>query len=114
MKAKLLGDATGNWSVTKTIVAVLFASCLLFIAGRPCQVSAATVTYTDSAAFFADAGHQTLQDFNRPISNTDTSIKFNNLVVSCSGSDFCNPNAFRTVSNVSIDGLSIFSVSPSL
>src|SRR5262249_8899850 len=41
-------------------------------------------------------------------------IKFNNLVVSCSGSDFCNPNAFRTVSNVSIDGLSIFSVSPSL
>jgi hypothetical protein len=75
MKTKLLGDAARRWSMTKTIVPVLLAPCLLFTAG-PSPASAATVTYTDSAAYFADAGHQHLQDFNQPISITATSIKY--------------------------------------
>ena len=111
MKTKLLADAGCRLSVTKTIV---FATCLSFVAAGSCPTSAATVAYTDSAAYFAAAGNQTLQDFNNPISNTDTSIKYNNLVVSCSGSDSCIPGFFTTQSVIAIDGLSILAISPSL
>jgi hypothetical protein len=114
MKTKFLGGAAGRWLATKTIVPVLFAPCFLFMAAGLGPTNAATVTYTDMSAYFADAGQQTLQDFNRPISNTDTSIRYPNLVISCSGSVFCSPNTFRTTSSVSIDGLSIFSTSPSI
>ena len=100
-------------SLTKTIVLVVFATTLLFVAAAPCPTSAATTTYTDSAAYFAAVGQQTLQDFNRPISNTDTSIRYNNLVVSCSGPSACVPDTFGPTSFVSIDGLSIYTVSPS-
>ena len=72
------------------------------------------MAYTDSAAYFAAAGNQTLQDLNNPISNTDTSIKYNNLVVSCSGSDSCIPGFWGTQSVIAIDGLGIFAISPSL
>ncbi|HEY6021844.1 MAG TPA: VPLPA-CTERM sorting domain-containing protein, partial [Candidatus Paceibacterota bacterium] len=74
---------------------------------------AATVTYTSSATYFADAGPQSLQDFNVPISSTATSITYNDLIVSCSGSSLCSPGFFGT-SSISIDGLSVFFSSPSL
>jgi hypothetical protein len=94
---------------------VTFAACLLFMPAAPNTVRAATTTYTDSTAYFAAAGPQTLQDFNSPPISTvpGTSIGYPNLVISCSGSVFCSPNTFRTTSSVSIDGLSIFSSSPS-
>jgi hypothetical protein len=112
MKTKLLSD---RWSVTKTLVPVLFAPCLLFFGAGLCPTSAATVAYTDSAAYFAADGSQTLQDFNSsPISTVPgTSIRYPNLVVSCSGSDWCNSRFFGTASS-STDGLNVFVTSPSL
>ena len=76
--------------------------------------NAVTMTYTDSAAYFAAAGPQSLQTFNSPISNTATSVTYPDLVVSCSGSSLCDSTTFGTSSSVVIDGLSIFFVSPSV
>ena len=76
--------------------------------------SAATTTYTDSAAYFAAVGPLSLQDFNSPISSTDTSITYPNLVISCSGSTICNSTFFGTRADISIDGLSIFHSTPSV
>jgi hypothetical protein len=109
MKAKLLGDSARYCSAINTIMPSLFAACCLLIAVGFVPANAATITYTDSAAYFAAAGHQTLQDFNSPISNTATSITYNDLVVSCSGPFSCG-----TSSSVSIDGLSVGVTSPSL
>jgi hypothetical protein len=72
-------------------------------------VRAATLTYTNPDAYFAVAGPQTVQDFDRPISSTATSVTFPNLVVSCSGSDFCNATSFGT----GVFGEGIFFASPS-
>jgi hypothetical protein len=114
MKTNLLGDAARHCSV-KMIISSLCAACSLLIVVASGPANSATVTYTDSAAYFADAGPQSLQTFNRPISNTATSIRYNNLVVSCSGSSFCTSfGTTGTASNISIDGLSIGVTSPSL
>ena len=57
--------------------------------------NAATVTYTSSAAYFAAAGPQSLQNFNSPISSslgstTYGEITFGDVVVSCAWNDWCN------------------------
>jgi hypothetical protein len=112
MKTKLSDVAARHCSVMKTIIPSLCAACSLLIGVGSGPTNAATVTYTSATAYFADVGPQSLQNFNSPISNTATSIKYNNLVVSCSGSGFCASPFFGT--SVSIDGLSVFSTSPSL
>jgi hypothetical protein len=73
------------------------------------SASADTLTYTAANAYFAVAGPQTNQDFNRPISSTATSVTFPNLVVSCSGSAFCNSSTFGALA----PDQGIFFVSPS-
>jgi hypothetical protein len=72
------------------------------------------VTYTSDTAYFAAAGPQSFQDFDRPISSTATSVRYPNLVVSCSGSSFCDSTSFGTSNLVSSTGLSIFFTSPSV
>jgi hypothetical protein len=74
-----------------------------------CPAGATTLTYTNPDAYFTVAGPQTVQDFDRPISSTATSVTFPNLVVSCSGSDFCNARTFGALA----PGQGIFFVSPS-
>jgi hypothetical protein len=78
------------------IRASLFAVCSLFIAVRSGPANGSVTTFTDSAAYFAVAGAQTLQDFNSPISNTATSIRYPDLLVSCSGTAFCDAVSFGT------------------
>jgi hypothetical protein len=86
--------------------APLLAASLSVMAAS--AAGADTVTYTSDTAYFAVAGPQSVQDFSRPISSTPTSVTFPNLVVSCSGSDFCNGRTFGAM------GQSIFFVSPSV
>jgi hypothetical protein len=87
-------------------LAIAFVAFLSVSAG---PVRAATLTYTNPDAYFAVAGPQTVQDFDRPISSTAMSVTFPNLVVSCSGSDFCNGGSFGT----GVFGEGIFFTSPS-
>jgi hypothetical protein len=94
------------------IRASLFAVCSLLIAIRPGPADASVTTFTDSAAYFAAAGPQSLQDFNSPISNTATSIRYPDLLVSCNGTAFCDSTFFGTRSSPSIDGLSVFNTGP--
>ena len=101
MKSKslmVLASATAVWLAQALLMAV-----------SPGPVRAATLTYTNPDAYFAVAGPQTVQDFDRPISSTATSVTFPNLVVSCSGSDFCNASSF----GVGVFGEGIFFTSPS-
>ena len=81
---------------TWVIRASLFAICSLLIAISLGSANASVTTFTDSAAYFAVAGPQTLQDFNSPISNTATSIRYPDLLVSCSGTAFCDAVSFGT------------------
>ena len=94
------------------IRASLFAVCSLLIAIRPGPADASVTTFTDSAAYFAAAGPQSLQDFNSPISNTATSIRYPDLLVSCNGTAFCHSTFFGPRSSPSIDGLSVFNTGP--
>jgi PEP-CTERM motif len=94
------------------IRASLFAICSLSIAIRLGPASASVTTYTDSAAYFAAAGPQTLQDFNSPISVTPgiatASITYPNLVVSCTATAVSDcSRSFALDSNIVIDGNSI-------
>ena len=76
------------------------------------RADAAVTIFTDATTYFAQAGAQTLQDFNSPISNTATSVTYSDMVVSCSGTDFCSSRFFYTVSSSSITGLSVFGSGP--
>ena len=87
MKSKLLG-------ITLFLLAVVPAN-------------ASTTTYTDSAAYFAAAGHQTFQDFNSPISTTATSARYPDLLYTCTSSAFCTTSDGQ-------GGLSVFVTTPGL
>jgi PEP-CTERM motif-containing protein len=94
------------------IRASLFAVCSLLIAIRPGPADASVTTFTDSAAYFAAAGPQSLQDFNSPISVTPgtstASITYPNLVVSCTATAVSDcSRSFALDSNIVIDGYSI-------
>jgi hypothetical protein len=90
----------------KRTQALILAGLIAASAG---PAGADTVAYTSAADYFAVAGPQTVQDFTRPISSVPgTSVTFPNLVVSCSGSDFCNPRTFGAF------GQGIFFASPSI
>jgi hypothetical protein len=82
--------STRRWSATNTIGSLACAASLSLMAVSVGPTGATTLTYTNPDAYFAIAGPQTVQDFNRPISSTPSSVSYPNLVVSCSGSDFCN------------------------
>jgi len=114
MPNQLLRSASARRASIPTWVirASLFAICSLLIAIRLGPANASVTTFTDSAAYFAVAGPQTLQDFNSPISNTATSIRYPDLLVSCSGTAFCDSTFFGTRSSPSIDGLSVFNTGP--
>jgi hypothetical protein len=102
------GLATRRWLATNTITSLVCVG-LSLIAVSAGTAGATTLTYTNPDAYFAVAGPQTVQDFDRPISSTATSVTFPNLVVSCSGSDFCNAGTF----GAGVFGQGIFFVSPS-
>jgi hypothetical protein len=107
--------ATQHWSAMNTISSLVCAAFLYLMAVSAGPAGAVTMTYTSDTAYFAAAGPQSLQDFDSPISNTATSVTYPNLVVSCSGSGFCNSASFgATTFPVSITGLSIFFTSPSV
>src|SRR5262245_19243849 len=79
-------------SMLSSLVCAVFLS---FMTLSACPTAAATITFTSDASYFAAAGPQSLQDFETsPISTTATSVTYPNLVISCSGSDFCNPTSF--------------------
>ena len=107
MKTRFLTVAAGRRSAMKAILPLLYAVCSVLIAARSSPANATVMTFTDSATYFADAGHQVLQDFNSPISSTATSVTYHDLVVSCSGgaSVFCDSLSFGTTSSVSVDGI---------
>src|SRR5689334_22142207 len=93
---------------------VVIAAALIAIMGTAFtdRANAAVTLFTDATAYFAAAQTQTLQDFNSPISHTDTSVTYNDMVVSCSGTDFCEARFFGTNSAVVITGFSIFGSCP--
>ena len=95
----------------QAIVAVSVLILLLMTAWSE-RADAAVTIFTDATTYFAQAGAQTLQDFNSPISNTATSVTYSDMVVSCSGTDFCSSRFFYTVSSPSITGLSVFGSGP--
>jgi hypothetical protein len=113
MKSKsliVLAPATAVWlAQAPRWLAIAFVAFLSLMAVSADPACAATLTYTNADAYFAVAGPQTVQDFDRPISSTATSVTFPNLVVSCSGSDFCNATSFGT----GVFGEGIFFASPS-
>jgi hypothetical protein len=115
MKSKslfVLAPATAVWlAQAARWLAIACAAFLSLMAVSAGPAGAATVTYTDPDAYFAAAGPQTVQDFDRPISSTETSVRYPDLVVSCSGSDFCNARSFGGPPNVF--GQGIFFTSPS-
>jgi hypothetical protein len=94
------------------IVAVSVLVLLLMMPAWSDRANAAVTLFTDAATYFAAAGAQTLQDFNSPISNTATSASYPDMVISCSCTDFCDSNSFKTVSSPSITGLSVFGSGP--
>jgi hypothetical protein len=97
-----------RWSAINTISRLACAASLSLMVVSAGPAGATTLTYTNPDAYFAVAGPQTVQDFDRPISSTATSVTFPNLVVSCSGSDFCNARTFGAL------GQGIFFASPSV
>jgi hypothetical protein len=111
----MLEPATGpaqpaRWSATNTISGLACGAFLSLMAVSTGPAAGTTLTYTNPDAYFAVAGPQTVQDFDRgPISSTATSVTFPGLVVSCSGSDFCNASSF----GVGVFGEGIFFTSPS-
>jgi hypothetical protein len=112
MKSKslmVLAFATAVWLAQASRWLAIAFGAFLLMAVSAGPVRAATLTYTNPDAYFAVAGPQTVQDFDRPISSTATSVTVPNLVVSCGGSDFCNATTFGT----DVFGEGIFFVSPS-
>src|SRR5262245_36391725 len=105
---------TRRWSAMNNIISSVCAASSSLMAVSAGQAGAVTMTYISDNAYFAQGGPQSLQDFDSPISNTATSITYPNLVVSCSGSDFCNSTSFGAKTFLAITGLSIFFVSPSV
>jgi hypothetical protein len=100
----------GRWHAIKSLVRFAAAcGALICTAASAGPAGATTVTYTSDTAYFAAAGPQTVQNFDRPISSVPgTSVTFPDLVVSCSGSDFCNARTFGAM------GQGIFFASPSV
>jgi hypothetical protein len=115
MTSRLIVGASslGEIHMKAYITVALAVACALLSGGT---VGAATTTYTSDTAYFAAAGPQSLQTFDNPISNTATSVTYPDLVLSCSGSTNCNggPNFFGTSSTVSITGVSIVFITPSV
>jgi hypothetical protein len=104
-----------NRALFTTINSLLCGVCSLLAAAIVSPAEAATMTYISDTAYFAAAGPQSFQDFDNPISSIPgTSVRYPNLVVSCSGSTLCSSPFFGTSSTTSITGLSIFFTSSSV